>query len=94
MAAQLLDVTLGTVFNAETRPVAVPAQPSPADLNAAVWQVLAQCAPGSTVSTRFAIEGLRHRLPELRIADEELVNVVADQAIARGLSVIFDSRES
>ena len=94
MAAQLLDVTFGAAVNVETGPVAVPAAPSPADLNAAVLQVLAQCAPGSTISTRFAIEGLRHRLPELRIGDEELVNIVADQALARGLSVIFDSRES
>ena len=90
MAAQLLDVT----FGAGVDHVPAVARPSAADLSAALAQVFSQCAPGSTVSTRFAIEGLRHRLPELRIADEELVNVVADQALARGLSVIFDSRES
>ncbi len=93
MTAQLLHATFGVRADNET--VAVPglADSSTAALNAALEQVLSLCAPGSTISTRFAIEGLRHRLPELRVDNEDLVNIVADQAIARGLSVTFDSRE-
>ncbi len=92
MAAQLLHATFGARVDNEAAAPGRAGQ-STADLNAAMAQVLSLCAPGSTVSTRFAIQCLRRRLPKLRIDNEDLVHIVADQAIARGLSVTFDSRD-
>ena len=92
MPRQSLHVLAGRHSGGENG-AAVDLSQSSADLNAALLEVLALQSPGSIVSTRSAIGQLRLRLPELGISNEDLANIVADQAIARGLSITFDSRD-
>ena len=63
-----------------------------ADMRPALLEVLGTYRPGTTVSTRLALTELRRRMPALTMADEELVNIIADCAIELGFSVMFDSR--
>jgi hypothetical protein len=93
MPRQSLHVLAGRHSGGENGAVVDLSAKSSADLNAALLEVLGLQSPGSIVSTRSAIGQLRLRLPELGISNEDLANIVADQAIARGLSITFDSRD-
>ena len=74
------------------RLVSAAAIETPAEMRSALLDVLGTYRPGTTVSTAQALRELKRRMPVLTMADEELVNIIADGAIELGFSVMFDSR--
>ncbi len=70
--------------------MAEPAEQLGLDIEPVIEHCLKGATHGGVVSTQDALARLRGLMPNLTIADAELINLIAKHAIAKRLGVFFD----